>query len=209
MKTIEMTGKNIQDIIELFKVQHDLADNDFDYEVIREARKGFLGFIGNQHAIVRFQIDDLNSNITAFIKKLSDFVGINVEKIKIRKDPKYIYVDLSNISEAGFLIGKDGKFLLALQYLLNQAFMSRDNHKRTIIVDIEGYKERQDKHIFKKAQQLAEQALRTRRSITMDYMNAAQRRIVHQALKEMPDIKTMTIGDGQMKKIVLSPGKKV
>ena len=203
MKTIELQGKNIEEILSKFKEENSLNDSDFTYEVIQDAKKGLFGIFG-QDAIVRFTIDDLNNRIAHFLRKFAVLYQIEIGEILMKNDEQYVYVEINNVSDAGILIGKDGKILLAVQHLLNQIFMNNSPEKRVIILDIEGYKERNESIITKKVQSIVNQILRSKRSFTMDPMNASQRRVVHHTIKDIPEIKTMTIGEGQMKRIVLS-----
>jgi spoIIIJ-associated protein len=205
MKIVEMQGKSTAEVLSQFKKKYNLSENDFEYDVIQEGKDGFWGLFGGQKAKIKFVINDLNNSILSFLNELSTFTGVNIELLDIKKDEKYIYVNVGKTSESGFMIGKEGRFLDSLQYLLNQIFINKDPKNRNILLDIEGYKERQEKQLFKKAQHVASQVQKTKRSMTMDPMNAAQRRIVHQAIREMTDIRTMTIGEGQLKRIVLSP----
>ena len=203
MTTIDLQGKNIEEILNRFKKDNNLKDSDFTYEVIQEPKKGLFGIFG-QDALVRFKVDDLNNRIAHFLRQFAELYQLEMGEILMKNDSQYVYVEINNVSDPGILIWKDGKILLAVQHLLNQIFMNNDPDKRVIILDVEGYKERNENIITKKVQSIVNQIVKTRRSYTMDPMNASQRRVVHNAIKDIPEIKTMTIGDGQMKRIVLS-----
>jgi spoIIIJ-associated protein len=206
MKRVQRQGSSLEKIIKDFKAEHSLHDDDFSFEIVQEGKRGLWGLFGKM-TIVDFILKDYDNEIVLFIKQIGNYIDIAMNDVVISKKDNYTYVDVNKVSEPGFLIGKDGKFLHSLQYLLNQAFLHKDKKCKSIILDIEGYKDRQDNHIVKKVKYLAEQCLRTQRSVTLDPMNPAQRRVVHQTIKNIPDIRTMTIGDGQMKRIVISPGK--
>ena len=207
MKIIEKQGKDVHEILSQFKSEYNLNETDFTYEIIQESKKGILGLIGNKNAIVQFKIDNLTEEISDYLRELTIYSQVTIGKIDIKQDEKYIYVELNEVSDPGFFIGKDGKFLQSLQYLLNQSFSQRDSQKRAIILDIEGYKERQEQNIIKRVKHLAEQAIKSKRNITLEPMPSAQRRIVHQTVQDIEDIKTMTIGEGSHKRIILSPAK--
>ena len=208
MKTIVKQGKDIQEIIEDFKRESDLDEYDFTYEIVQEPQRGFLGLIGNKIGIVHFKTHNINESIKEYVRKFSGYIEVSYKSINVKSDDKYIYVEISGVSDPGLFIGKDGKFLLSLQYLLTQSFMMIDPHRRGVILDIEGYKERQEQNLTKKVQHLAAQVVKTNKNITMDHMNAAQRRVVHKAVKDMKNVKTMTIGEGNVKRVVLCPTKK-
>ena len=207
MKTIEKHGKDIQKIIDDFKIEYNLDDFDYAYEIKQEPQKGFLGFLGSKKGKVLFKICNINEEIQDYLKEFSVYAQVSYENVSIKNTEKYILVELRGVSDPGFFIGKDGKFLQSLQYLLTQSFSSKDPRNRAVILDIEGYKERQEQIIVKKVKVLASQVLKSKKNVTLDPMNASQRRIVHQALRGMKEIKTMTIGEGSMKRIVLIPNK--
>jgi len=207
MKAIERQGNDIQQIINDFKAEYGLDDFDFSYQIIQDSQKGFLGVFGNKKAIIHFKICNLSEEIQEYLKEFLIYVQVTVDEINIKSDEKYIYVDLLGVPDAGILIGKDGRFLNSLQYLLNQTFSSKDPKNRALVVDVENYKERQKMIMVKKVQQLAAQVLKNKKKITLDPMSALQRRNVHHALKNMPNIRTMTMGEGAMKRIVLCHAK--
>ena len=207
MKLIRKQGKDIQKIVEQFKTENNLRDNEFAFDIVQEARKGLFGFLGARNAIVQFKMDNLREEIAEYLREFSIHSQVTIGKIDIRKDKRYVYVELYEVSDPGFLIGKDGTFLTNLQYLLNVTFVSRDVLNRPIILDVEEYKKRQKDTTVKKIKQLAQQAIKTKKSVTLEPMSPAQRRVVHQAIQNMDAIKTMTIGEGANKRIVLNPVK--
>jgi len=207
MKEIDLQGATVDEVVTRFKAEHKLIDADFTYKVVQEPTKGLFGLFGKP-ATVRFTFQSLDEDIRAFILELAKKISVTVDEINISKDAHYIRVEINKVSEPGFLIGKEGRFLTAFQYLLCQVFMPKDAQKRNVILDIDGYKVRQEAILFKRAQQLARKALKTRLSVTLEPMNASQRRVVHQAVRDMRGIKTMTIGEGSMKRVVLSPSGK-
>ena len=208
MKITTKQGKDAKQMIEDFKNENGLQDNDFGYEIVQEAKKGFLGIIGRKKCIVRFKVDSLKDDLLNYMREFLIFTQITADRIEIRKDKKFVHVELFGVSDPGFLIGKDGAFLNHFQYILNVTFSSQDAQNRQILLDIEEYKKRQKTNTIKKIRQLAQQAITTKKSVTLDPMSAAQRKIVHQAIQNMDEITTMTLGDGPNRRIVLNPVSK-
>jgi len=205
MKTIELKGKTVEELIDLFKYENNLSDGEFSFEVIQEPKKGLLGFIGTKNAIVKFTLDSLNDDIKDYLREFGLLTQTTMDSVEIKRDKRYIYVEISDVSDAGFLIGKDGAFLSHLQYLLNITFSSKDPMNRAIILDVESYKRRQKQNVIKKTKQLVQQAIKSNRSVTLEPMSSAHRRVVHQTLHNMTEITTLTIGDGPHKRIVIKP----
>lgn len=207
MKTLELQGKDIKEIIDKFKNENNYSDNDFTYEIIQEPKKGVLGLFGNKNAIIKITVNNLKEKISDYLRELAIYSGVTIEQTVVTFEDDYIQVALNNVSDPGFFIGKDGKFLQSLQYLLNQTFSKEIGEKKSILLDIEGYKERQEQNLIKRVKHLAEQALKTKRNITLEPMISSYRRIVHQTVQDIEEIRTMTIGEGSHKRIVLSPNK--
>lgn len=108
---------------------------------------------------------------------------------------------------SGILIGKSGQTLDAIQYILNKAVsMSKDD--RRIILDTEEYRERREEYLVALASKLAEKVKKTRKPVTLNYMSARDRRIVHMALKTESALVTKSRGEGSYRKIVILPARK-
>jgi len=209
MKITTKHGNDAKQMIEDFKRENELQDSDFGYEIVQEAKKGFLGIIGRKKCIIKFKMDSLKEDLLSYMREFLIFTQITADKIEVRKDKKFVHVELSGVSDPGFLIGKDGAFLSHFQYILNVTFSSQDAQNRQILLDVEEYKKRQKTNTIKKIRQLAQQAITTKKSVTLDPMSASQRKVVHQAIQNMDEISTMTLGDGPNRRIVLNPvGKK-
>ncbi len=103
------------------------------------------------------------------------------------------------------LIGGRGKTLNALQCLLNVAINHDSEGWERVIVDAAGYRERRRESLEKCALQTAAQALEEARQISLEPMNSYERRIVHCALADREDIKTISCGEEPYRFIIVSP----
>jgi spoIIIJ-associated protein len=114
-----------------------------------------------------------------------------------------------NGGNAGILIGKKGQTLDAIQSLVEKIVNKHNPHNDRIRVqvDVEGYLETKKANLEKLAERLADKSKRIRKPISLGQMSAYDRRIVHLALKNDPDIRTKSRGEGYMRKLVISPQK--
>jgi spoIIIJ-associated protein len=102
------------------------------------------------------------------------------------------------------LIGKNGALLEDIQLLLNRVLQSKDKHAERVQVDIEHWREMKDDTLAHRVRQLAEIVRKTGRSYQLDPMNAYERRIVHNAFKDDPEIMTWSPpDDARLKRITL------
>jgi spoIIIJ-associated protein len=106
--------------------------------------------------------------------------------------------------ESGRLIGRAGQTLADLQYLVNRILFQQNQSAPKVMVDVGGYRAQARAALVKKAQEAAEKVRRWGDAVELEPMNAFDRRIVHQALKDDPDIETQSVEvDGTEKKALL------
>jgi spoIIIJ-associated protein len=106
--------------------------------------------------------------------------------------------------DSGRLIGRQGQTLSDLQYLTNRILFQQDKNVPKITVDVAGYRFQQRDALVKKAKEAAEKVRRWGDVVELEPLNAFDRRIVHAAIKDDPDIETHSVeADGTDKKVVL------
>lgn len=108
----------------------------------------------------------------------------------------------------GLLIGKRGKNLDALQYIVSKAANRLGDSRKMIIIDTETYRKRREDSVVALAKELGEKARRTQKPITVSHMNAHNRRIIHMTLQNEEGITTKSRGEGEFRKIVILPNRK-
>ena len=106
--------------------------------------------------------------------------------------------------DAGRLIGRQGQTLADLQYILNRMLFQQDENAPKVMVDVGGYRAQARDALVKKAQEAAEKVRRWGDVVELEPMTAFDRRIVHTALKDDPDITTQSVEvEGTNKKAIL------
>jgi spoIIIJ-associated protein len=106
---------------------------------------------------------------------------------------------------SGLLIGRRGKTLDAIQFIVNKIVNKRLERKVRVVVDSEHYRRRRRDSLRQLAQRMGEKAKRIRKPVTTNPMNPGDRRIVHLSLKDDPQLDTRSRGEGLMKKVVIIP----
>ena len=107
--------------------------------------------------------------------------------------------------DLGILIGRRGQTLSCLQYIVRLIVGHQTKVWVPIIVDVEGYKQRRLEALRALAWRMAEQVKAEGAPFTLEPMPAYERRIVHLALAEHPDVTTQSIGEGEARKVVILP----
>ncbi len=106
--------------------------------------------------------------------------------------------------ESRRLIGRDGETLDAIQFLLNRLIQSQQKDAPKVIVDCEMYRSMREDRIVQRVRELAERVRVTGRSLQLEPMNSYERRIVHNAFKDDPDVATWSPDDSaRIKQITL------
>jgi spoIIIJ-associated protein len=109
-------------------------------------------------------------------------------------------------ADSGLLIGRKGQTMEALQYLVGRIAGERQgNEAPHIVVDIENYRERRRKTLEDMALRLGEKAKRQRKTVTVDALSAADRRIIHAALQDDPWVTTKSLGQGSYRRLLIIP----
>jgi spoIIIJ-associated protein len=106
--------------------------------------------------------------------------------------------------DAGRLIGRQGQTLADLQYITNRMLFQQDQNAPKAMVDVGGYRSQARDALAKKAKEAADKVRRWGDAVELEPMNAFDRRVVHQALKDDPDVETHSVEvDGTDKKAIL------
>ena len=106
--------------------------------------------------------------------------------------------------ESRRLIGRDGETLEAIQFLLNRLLQAKDQNAEKVIVDCEHYRSMREDRIVQRVRELADRVRITGRSLQLEPMNSYERRLIHNAFKDDPDVATWSPSDSaRIKQITL------
>jgi len=106
--------------------------------------------------------------------------------------------------ESARLIGHEGETLEAIQFLLNRVLQAKDRDAEKVIVDCEHYRSMREDKIVQRVRELADRVRISGRSLQLEPMNSYERRIVHNAFKDDPDVATWSPSDSaRIKQITL------
>ena len=109
---------------------------------------------------------------------------------------------------AARLIGRNGEALEDLQYLFNLLLLQKEESASRIIIDVDGYRLRERDELLDHVAEYAEEVRETGKPVQLFEMNAFERRLVHNAYKDDPDLQTISPpGDDRLKQMTLAPRK--
>ena len=149
----------------------------------------------------------LKSDVLAFskeyLKTLVEGMGLNVNFETLRKD-NYLKIIL-HPDNSSILIGKEGRTLSSIQNVLRAVLTKETGMHINIILDVENYKEKSQRHIERLAKNLAKEVQKTKVPVRMDSMNSYERRLIHEVLKDFKGITTESEGEEPNRAVVIKP----
>lgn len=107
--------------------------------------------------------------------------------------------------KSGLLIGRKGKTLDALQFIVNKIVNKNLEEKTRVVIDSENYRQRREESLVQLARKMGEKVKRTGKAITIGPLNPQERRVVHLALKDDDGLDTRSRGEGLIKRLVIVP----
>ncbi len=225
---IEKIAPTIEEAVELALQEMGLSEEDVDIEVLDEGAKGILG-IGNREARVRLTIkasdtdteeaiieelemsdSELNvvqiaeATVSELLEKM-DVYATAVSTLTENDGPiPSVAVDITG-GDLSILIGRKAETLNALEYITRLIVGKEVGHAVHINIDVEGYRKRREASLVQLAEKMADQAVSSGRSQSLEPMPANERRLVHIALRENDLVETSSTGEDPRRKVKIIP----
>ncbi len=210
MEVRVMTSRTVEEAIELALKELDVDRDEAEVEVLSRGKSGFLG-IGAELARVRVTIIPQGGNAAAVatetVSRILQAAGVNVSRtLRSANDPDSggPVIDLSG-ADSGLLIGRRGQTLQSLQFLVNLIVRKKSGEDVRVVLDVEGYRKRRESSLRDMATKVASRVVQSSRSITLEPMSPADRRIVHTTLTDHPGVTTESAGVGESRKVTIMP----
>ena len=230
-RSIISEGKTTNEAIENGLKKLNVSKNMVDIKVLEnEEKRSFFSILAPRVVKVQLTVKE-NKQDDNFIKKEKKEIELtieeqgkaknNVEKFlkefleKFAKDIEYsietskmgLNVDIKN-KDMGFLIGYRGETLYAFQSILSAIASKGIENRVRVILDIEGYKAKREKALEDLAEKLEKTVIKTKKSITLEPMQAYERKIIHTKLQNSDMVETRSIGEEPRRKVVISLKRK-
>lgn len=206
MPSIETTGKTIEEALEDALQKLQVSPERVEVEVLQEPERGVLGMGGaearirvtvlRQHALVAERL------LTETLERMG--VEATVEHRLDGRDEGPAIIDIRG-ADLGALIGWRGDTLRALQLLLNNMVRREMPDSEPVVLDIERYRARREDSVSELARRVADRAKQNQERIGLEPMQPFERRAVHTALAEDPEVTTESEGEGPDRRVVISP----
>ncbi|MHC1744419.1 MAG: RNA-binding cell elongation regulator Jag/EloR [Syntrophobacteraceae bacterium] len=212
MSILEIEEKSVEEAIAVACEKLKLSREQLEIEIVSKGSSGIFGIVGAKKAKIRVTakvapVEAGAENAKRILTEILKHVDIpTVVEAEVRDGVVYLNI-ISNGS--GLLIGKRGKTLNSLQYLVSKILQREVAEGLSVVVDTEDYRTKRESSLVELAQELADKVKKSGRPLTTGPMNAQDRRIIHLALKEDPDIRTKSKGEGNLRRVVIYPVKRL
>jgi spoIIIJ-associated protein len=154
----------------------------------------------------QFAGDGKAEEAAEILEELVNLMDLDVQ-IAIRSDSDRIELDVTG-PDSGRVIGKKGATLDALQFLINKMVNRFPEGRRHVIIDSGDYRQRHDDGLISMAKRQAQRAVNEGRIVTLQPMNARDRRVIHMSLAKFEGVSTMSQGEGSRRRIQIIPARR-
>ncbi len=228
MTTVERTGKTVEEAVALALKELQVTEDCVTVEVLEQPKSGLFGLIGVRPAKVAVTLIEKEEPVgeavsvsvaeevtvesgdknpiavgKAFLSDVFAKMNLTVTIEQVDKEDAVLF-DLKG-DDLGILIGRHGQTLDALQYLTNLAAnRGVDEGRIRIVLDVEDYRKRREETLIRLAQRLANKVKRRNQRIVLEPMSRHERKIIHMALQDDPQIATYSEGEEPYRKIVIA-----
>jgi spoIIIJ-associated protein len=218
--SVEATGETVGEakwsaLRELERLAPGLDRDSVRFQVVSEGERGLLG-VGYTPARVVATADRPTASHPAaggegeaavaseLLTRVLATLGLD-GRVEVTESEQEVVATVSG-PDLGVLIGRHGQMIDALQYLANAiAHRAVGDERRRIVIDAAGYRARRSATLESLARRSAEQASATGRRVELEPMSAVERRIVHEALKDDPEVATESEGAEPNRYVVVLP----
>ncbi len=217
-------GKTTNEAIENGLKQLNVSKNMVDIKILdNEEKRSFFSILTPRVVKVKLTIKEKKED--KYFERIKKEIELNSEELKkaqenvenflnefiekLGEEKKYTiesYKEGLNISieNLEFLIGYRGETLYSFQNILSSIASKGIENRVKVILDIQGYKQKREKTLQDLADKLANSVIKTKKSITLEPMQAYERKIIHSKLQDYKMIETRSIGEEPRRKIVIS-----
>jgi spoIIIJ-associated protein len=224
---IEMTGETVGEakwaaLRELERMRPGLDRDAVRFQVVTEGERGLLG-VGYEPARVIASVDAGSAPareplasapragesadaalLREVVERIAYEIGVRCT-VEIEETDEQIRAVCEG-DDLGLLIGRHGQTIDAIQYLANAiVFRGRYEERKPLVVDAAGYRGRRQATLDALALRMAEQAAATGQRVELEPMTAVERKIVHERLKDDPEVETASEGTEPNRFVVIYP----
>ena len=199
---VEKEAKTVDEAVQLALDELQTDIDSVKVEVLEEGTKAVLGLFGGKNARVRVtRVFSNMETVTEYLNKIIEAAQIDAT-LEMGETEEGIDARIVG-TDVGTLIGRHGETLYAIQYLANLILNQGRKEYTRVSLDIENYKKERQAKLEFMARRAADRVRRYRRPVSMDPMPSYERKIVHAALSEYPELDSTSSGEEPRRYVVV------
>jgi spoIIIJ-associated protein len=208
MNELEISARTVEEATQQALDHLGVDINQVEIEVLKKGKHGILGFAGEE-ARIRVKLlsespkSDMAKAAKEVLEQLLRLVKVDA-RVQITSTEVPVQLNIEG-DDLGILIGRRGQTLSSLQYVVRLVLAEKLKAWLPINIDVAGYKKHRQDALEKLALRLADKVRTTRRPTTLEPMPPDERRIIHLVLADNAFVTTQSTGDGEERKVVISP----
>ena len=204
-KEIVKEAESVEAAVKLAAEELGTAVDELIVEVVQEPQKKTLGLFGGMPAIIRATLPekDAAAAAVAFLEDVLKKMGVEQVAISIKEDGDNYAISLEG-EDLGFIIGRRGDTLDALQYLTSLVANRVGGSYHRVSINIGNYREKREKTLSGLARKAAIQAAKTGRNTSLEPMNPYERRIIHTAVQKVDGATSYSVGSEPNRHVVIT-----
>jgi len=234
MASLETEGKTIEEAVEAASIQLNVPKEKLEIEVLNSGSGGIFGIMSSKKARVRATVKEespetisvpqtetqsvsasmpvseseeaIISEARTLTQDILNLMGVEAT-LQITKERETLHIKIEG-DKSGLLIGRRGQNLDALQYLITRILNRKGPEKTKVVLDSGDYRRRRESYLEDLALKMAAKAKQTGKPVVISPLPAHERRIIHLTLEKDKSLKTISRGEGQLKKMVIFASKK-
>lgn len=204
MEYREFSAKTVNDAITDALIQLGVTSEQLEYEVIEKGSAGFLGINSKKAVIKARKKETLEDRVRTFLEDMLQAMKIEATvELTYDEASKNMDIELKG-KEMGILIGKRGQTLDSIQYLVSIVANKDTEEYIHVKLDTENYRKRRRDTVENLAKNLAYKVKRTRKPVSLEPMNAYERRVIHSTLQNDKYVSTYSEGEEPYRHVVIA-----
>ncbi len=206
-KELTKEAASIEEAKRLIAEELGVAEDAVTYEILQEPEKKVLGLFGGTAAIVKGTASvqgNASAAAKAYLEQILNGMGVEDFSITVAEQENGCVITLDG-ENLGFIIGRRGETLDALQYLTSLVANRADNAYYRVTLDIGNYREKREQALISLARRLGGQTARTGRRHSLEPMNPYERRIIHTTVQDMEGVISWSVGTDPNRHVVIGP----
>ncbi len=179
-----------------------------EYEVIQAPEKKKFGFFGGADAKVRAYINITPSQRAAeYLKNVLTLMGLENIDLEVKEEDNTAEIELKG-EDVGYVIGRRGETLDALQYLSGLVANHGEEDYFRVTINTGNYREKREVTLENLGRKLAYKVVKTGKNINLEPMNPYERRIIHTAVQKVNGAISFSEGEILNRHVVIAPDPK-